>query len=135
MATNKVQRVPVDSRNWFVDKGCSEEHSDDTSAREPWKYSEAKAMLTKLFAPGSRRCGYDDIMLLSGYRFLCQKERLGYCSCPAFMGPRICFHVHSMQLEQHIVTMPDLLDATPIGVPSRGRPKRAGDRGQPAPKN
>ena len=55
------------------------------------------------------------------------------CSCPAWQGPRQCFHTIALEAEWGRIERPAHLDETPLGARICHRPPKAGPRGEGPP--
>ena len=71
---------------------------------------------------------YEDLQELSSFRIF----DVDTCSCPAYCGPRLCFHTVALRLHLRLTTLPPTLDDTPLGASLMHRPPLAPGRGSPA---
>ena len=65
----------------------------------------------------------------SGARIFGFKNAVAFCTCPAFPGPRRCFHTLALAIFLGKADPPDDMDPTPVSLAARGNKRKAPPRG------
>ena len=126
--TNCVQAVDTHASTFY----CTAKrlHATDVAQRPPLNRDRALAMVACMFR---RQAGgettAEELEDFETVRIFGFRGQRAICTCPAFRGPRTCFHVLALRLHLGLVHAPKTADATPVATGARGNKRRPLGRG------
>lgn len=129
---NKVRQVSVGGVPYYVASARADPDDSDVSNRPPLSIPAAReivhAFVAQLGGADTSVANLERFAGGAGARVFKVVGQEGTCSCPAFYGPRHCFHTLGLLLKLQRVEIPDDLDPTPVGMAARGNKPRAAVR-------